>query len=145
MADLGFRPDARLFFSNHHLSHAFPSLFFTDWEEALLYTADGSGDQVYYSHYLFQDGKLANLYGDDRWLGRAYPSGSLGLAYGSVTEALGWKINRHEGKLTGLSAYGEPALLPEMLRHFGISADGRIETDFPDHVALVWGFWCQVI
>ena len=59
MADLGLRPDARLFFSNDHLSHALPSLFFTDWEEALLYTADGSGDQVYYSHYLFQDGKLA--------------------------------------------------------------------------------------
>jgi carbamoyltransferase len=136
LADLGLRPDAHLFFSNPHLSHALPSLFFTDWEDALLYTADGSGDQVYYSHYLFQGGELANLYGDDRWLGRAHPSGSLGLAYGSVTEALGWKINRHEGKLTGLSAHGEPTLLPEMLRHFSISADGRIEMDFPDHAAL---------
>lgn len=136
LADLGLRRDVRLFFSNHHLSHALPSLFFTDWEEALLYTADGSGDQVYYSHYLFRDGELTNLYGDDRWLGRSHPSGSLGLAYGAVTGALGWKINRHEGKLTGLSAYGEPTLLPEMLRHFSISLDGRIEMDFPDRGAL---------
>jgi len=136
LADLGLRADARLFFSNHHFSHALPSLFFTDWEEGLLYTADGSGDQVYYSHNLFQGGKLTNLYGDDRWLGRAHPSASLGLAYGFVTEALGFRMNRHEGKLTGLAAYGEPTLLPEMQRHFSISEDGRIEMDLADDRAL---------
>lgn len=140
LADLGLRPDARLFFSNHHFSHALPSLFFTDWEAALLYTADGSGDQVYYSHNLLRDGTLTNLYGDDRWLGRARPSGSLGLAYGYVTEALGFRMNRHEGKLTGLAAYGEPTLLPEMQRHFSISPDGLIEMDFADDLALRDGF-----
>jgi carbamoyltransferase len=143
LADLGLRPDTRLYFSNHHFSHALPSLFFTDWDEALLYTADGSGDQVYYSHNLFQGGALTNLYGDDRWLGRAHPSGSLGLAYGFVTEALGFQMNRHEGKLTGLAAYGEPSLLPEMQRHFSISPDGRIEMDFADDRALRDG--CRVL
>lgn len=136
LGDLGLRPDARLFFANHHFAHALPSLFFTDWEEALLYTADGSGDQVYYSHNLFRDGTLTNLYGDDRWLGRAHPSGSLGLAYGFVTEALGFRMNRHEGKLTGLAAYGEPTLLAEMQRHFRVSDDGRIEMDFANDRAL---------
>jgi carbamoyltransferase len=136
LADLGLRPDTRIFFSNHHFSHALPSLFFTDWDEALLYTADGSGDQVYYSHNLFQSGTLTNLYGDDRWLGRAHPSGSLGLAYGFVTEALGFRMNRHEGKLTGLAAYGEATLLPRMQRHFSILEDGRIEMDFADDRAL---------
>ncbi len=136
LGDLGLRPDTRLYFSNHHFSHALPSLFFTDWDEALLYTADGSGDQVYYSHNLFQGGALTNLYGDDRWLGRAHPSGSLGLAYGFVTEALGFRMNRHEGKLTGLAAYGEPTLLPEMQRHFSIAPDGRIEMDLPNDRAL---------
>jgi carbamoyltransferase len=136
LADLGLRADTRIFFSNHHFAHALPSLFFTDWEEALLYTADGSGDQVYYSHNLFRDGALTNLYGDDRWLGRAHPSGSLGLAYGFVTEALGFRMNRHEGKLTGLAAYGEPTLLPVMQRHFTVSADGRIEMDLANDGAL---------
>ena len=46
---------------------------------------------------------------------------------------MGWKINRHEGKLTGLAAYGEPTLLPDMIRHYRISADGRIRMDFADH------------
>jgi carbamoyltransferase len=136
LADLGLRADTRLFFTNHHFCHALPSLFFTDWDNALLYTADGSGDHVYYSHYLMQDGKLTNLYGDDRWLRENDGSGSLGLAYGCFTEALGWKINRHEGKLTGLAAYGEPTLFPEMLHHYRISEDGRITMDFADHAAM---------
>ena len=136
LADLGLRPETRLFFTNHHFRHALPSLFFTDWENALLYTADGSGDHVYYSHYLMQDGKLVNLYGDDRWLRENDGSGSLGLAYGCFTEALGWKINRHEGKLTGLAAYGEPTLFVEMLRHYRISDDGCITMDFADHAAM---------
>jgi carbamoyltransferase len=135
-ADLGLRRDARVFFSNHHFTHALPSLFFTDWEEALAYTADGVGDQVYYSHYLLKDDRLANLYGDDRWLCQADATGSLGLAYGCVTEALGWKINRHEGKLTGLAAYGEPTLFAEMLRHYRVDDGGRITMDFPDHRAM---------
>jgi carbamoyltransferase len=133
LAELELRPQTRVIFSNHHFTHALPSLFFTDWEEALLYTADGVGDQVYYSHYLLQNGALTNLYGDDRWLCQSDDAGSLGLAYGCVTEALGWKINRHEGKLTGLAAYGQPTLLPEMLKHYRVGDDGRIMMDFADH------------
>ena len=135
-ADLGLRPDARVFFSNHHFTHALPSLFFTDWDDALLYTADGVGDQVYYSHNLLRGGRLANLYGDDRWLCESDAAGSLGLAYGTFTEALGWKVNRHEGKLTGLAAYGEPTLLPEMIKHYRIGEEGRITMDFADHRAM---------
>jgi carbamoyltransferase len=135
-ADLGLRPGTRVFFTNHHFSHALPALFFTDWDDALIYTADGAGDQVCYSHNLLRDGVLTNLYGDDRWLGRKQAEGSLGFAYGFVTEALGWKMSRHEGKLTGLAAYGEPTLLAQMQRHFRVTDDARIEMDFPDNEAL---------
>ena len=132
-ADLGLRPGSRVFFSNHHFSHALPALFFTDWDDALIYTADGQGDRVSYSHNLFRDGALTNLYGDDRWLGQP-KGGSMGFAYGFVT--LGWKMARHEGKLTGLAAHGEPTLLSEMKRHFSVTDDARIEMDFPDDAAL---------
>jgi carbamoyltransferase len=135
LADLGLRPGTRLFFSNHHFSHALPALFFTDWDDALLYTADGAGDQVSYSQNVFRDGTLTNLYGDDRWLGRR-ADGSLALAYGFVTEGLGWKMARHEGKLTGLAGFGEPTLLPEMARHFRITEDACIEMDFTDWETL---------
>jgi carbamoyltransferase len=138
VTDLGLRPTARVFFSNHHFSHALPALFFTDWDDALIYTADGAGDQVAYSHNLLRDGTLTNLYGDDRWLRRKHfdRGGSLGLAYGFVTEALGWRMARHEGKLTGLAAHGEPTLLPEMQRHFSVNDDAVVLMDFPDHAAM---------
>jgi carbamoyltransferase len=135
LADLGLRPDTRFFFSNHHFSHALPALFFTEWDEALIYTADGAGDQVSYSQNLLRNRVLTNLYGDDRWLGRS-ADGSLGLTYGFATEGLGWKFGRHEGKLTGLAAFGEPTLLPEMQRHFRLTEDAQIEMDLPDWETL---------
>src|ERR1700740_2949809 len=38
--DLGFGDRTKVFFHNHHLAHALPALFYTDWEDALLVTAD---------------------------------------------------------------------------------------------------------
>ena len=63
VASLGLRPGTPIFFTNHHFSHALPALFFTDWDDALLFTADAGGDPVFYSHNLFRDGRLTNLYG----------------------------------------------------------------------------------
>jgi carbamoyltransferase len=53
-----------------------------------------------------------------------------------VTQALGFRMNRHEGKLTGLAAYGEPTRLAAMQSHFTIADDGRIDMDFADDAAL---------
>lgn len=135
-AALGLRPDCRLYFANHHNSHALASLFFTDWEDALLYTADGGGDEVQYSHRLLRGGALETFYGDDRWLKGPTRIDSLGLAYGYATAALGFKMLRHEGKLTGLAAYGEPSLLPAMAAHFRVDEDGQIHSDYSDYKAM---------
>ena len=91
LADLGLRPRCADVLLEPPFQPRPAGLFFTDWDEALLYTADGAATRVYYSHYLFRDGTLTNLYGDDRWLGRQRAVGSLGLAYSFVTEALGWR------------------------------------------------------
>ncbi|MBM3483765.1 MAG: hypothetical protein FJX66_10740, partial [Alphaproteobacteria bacterium] len=108
LAEHGFRADCALRFFNHHLAHALPTLFHTDWSEALLYTADGGGDNVQYSHRVFRAGRIETLYGGDEELLRPLRIDSVGLAYGYATQALGFRINRHEGKLTGLAAYGKP-------------------------------------
>src|SRR5262249_42574725 len=68
LAEQGFRPDTRLHFANHHEAHALPALFYTDWDHALVYTADGEGDNVCYSVRSLRDGRLDCHYGDDRWL-----------------------------------------------------------------------------
>ena len=136
LADRGFRAEARLGFANHHLSHALPALFFTDWDEALLYTGDGGGDNVQYSHHLFREGRLESLYGDDRYLFKPRRVDSLGMAYGYATQALGYRINRHEGKLTGLAAYGEPTLFEDLARPFSVDDEGQIHGAFADYAAL---------
>src|SRR5262245_1685892 len=39
LAENAFRPDALVHFANHHAAHALTALFYTDWDDALLYTA----------------------------------------------------------------------------------------------------------
>jgi carbamoyltransferase len=135
-ADLGFRPDVPVYFCNHHFAHALPALFFTDWDDAFLYTADGYGDNVHYSARRLAEGRLTTLFGDDRELLLPRRVDSLGMAYGLATAALGFRMLRHEGKLTGLAAYGQPAVYDEMARHFRVDDAGRIEGDYPDYHAM---------
>lgn len=126
----GLGPDKQLFFANHHLTHALPALFFTDWDNALLYTADAVGDNVNYSHHVFKNGELRTLFGDDRWLLKPYRTDSLARGYANVTEALGFIPNRHEGKVTGLAAFGKPVLADAFKAHFFFDDDGLINSDF---------------
>ena len=67
-------------FFNHHLAHALPTLFHTDWDDALLYTADGGGDHVQYSMRAFRGGRIETWYGGDEELARPLRIDSLGLA-----------------------------------------------------------------
>jgi carbamoyltransferase len=46
LSENGFEPGTPIAFINHHEAHALPTLFYTDWDNALLYTADGIGDNV---------------------------------------------------------------------------------------------------
>lgn len=108
LRDYNFGANSVVDFYNHHYAHALPTLFHTNWSDALLYTADGGGDNIQYSHHIYKDGSLHTLYGSDADLLKPLRIDSLGLAYGYATQALGYRINRHEGKLTGLAAYGHP-------------------------------------
>lgn len=128
----GLPAKTNVFFANHHCAHALPSLFFTDWDDALLYTADGAGDNVNYSHRVFKDGKLETLFGDDRWLHQPYRIDSLARAYANVTEALGFRPLHHEGKVTGLAAYGKPTLEQAFAAHFSVDENGLFTSDFPN-------------
>jgi len=136
LADFGFRETTQMAFYNHHLAHALPTLFHSDWQDGLLYTSDGGGDNVQYSQRIFRDGALRSLYGGDECFAVPARIDSLGLAYGYATQALGWRINRHEGKLTGLAALGEPAAAEEIAAHFTVNAEGQIRSDFATNPEL---------
>jgi carbamoyltransferase len=126
----GLTGASAIHFYDHHEAHALPALFYTDWDDALVVTADGAGDNVNYSHRHFANGTLTTLYGGkDSWH-TLLPPDSLARLYYAVTETLGFRPNRHEGKITGLAAMGEPILYDRIAPHFQVDEAGRIRTDF---------------
>ena len=76
----GFRDDAHFYFYNHHESHALAPLFFTQWDRALIVTADGGGDTVSYSHRHFADGTITTIYGGEECSLTRRPIDSFGGA-----------------------------------------------------------------
>jgi len=133
----GFRDDAKVFFYNHHESHALAALFHTDWEDALLVTADAGGDTVNYSHRHFANGALKTIYGGEECLLTPLPIDSIAYAYMAMTAALGFTPLRHEGKLTGLASYGQPILADKIAARFSVNDSGRIFSDFRDYPEMV--------
>ena len=134
--DCGLRDDASVHFYNHHLAHALPALFYTEWDDALLVTSDGGGDTVNHSHRHFANGEIKTIYGGDECLTTPPPIDSIGQAYAAATRALGFRDNRHEGKLTGLSAMGSPIYAERIAKHFHVDQTGRLHSDFRNNRAM---------
>ena len=127
---------AEIYFYNHHAAHGLPGYFFSEFDDALIYTADGIGDNISYSVSHAQRGDIEVLSGGDATLIDKYKVNSVGLLYCYFTDALGFIWNRHEGKVTGLSAFGKPVAAAEILSHFSVDARGEISSDFAEYTAM---------
>lgn len=121
---------AKVHFFNHHYAHALPAYFFSQFDDALIYTADGVGDNISYSASVARNGAIDIVEGGDAALMAPYQANSVGVLYSCFTNALGFIWNRHEGKVTGLAAFGKPLATPEIMQHFSVDAQGRISSDF---------------
>ncbi len=127
---------ADVFFYNHHAAHGLPGYFFSEFPDALIYTADGIGDNVSYSVTAARGGALEVLSGGDEALLHPFRVNSVGLLYCYFTNSLGFIWNRHEGKVTGLAGFGKPTATADIMRHFSVDADGEISSDFPSYPAM---------
>jgi len=92
----------------HHDSHAANAYFTSGFDEALIVTLDGYGSGLAGSVAIGRGGRIERVHGVE------FPH-SLGTFYESVTSGLGFKPSRHEGKIVGLAAYGDPAILRDVL------------------------------
>lgn len=109
---------------DHHRSHAANAFYGSGYDRALIVTLDGYGTGQAGSVSLGENGKITLLNKID------YPH-SLGLMYEQVTSALGFKPSRHEGKIVGLAAYGDPSRLgPYILSTLAIK-EGKFKFDSP--------------
>jgi carbamoyltransferase len=101
----------------HHLSHAANAYYTSGFDQALIVTLDGYGSGLAGSISTGRDGKIERIHGLE------YPH-SLGTFYETVTSALGFTPSRHEGKIVGLAAYGDPEVLGDILRRRFVHANG---------------------
>ena len=89
---------------NHHTAHALSTFGFYGIPMRNYYTITSDG---------FGDGLSAQIKYGATTLSTVTLVNSIGLVYQFVTGALGFKELKHEGKITGLAAFGEPIYLLE--------------------------------
>ena len=121
--DKNFSDDKKLFFSEHHLSHAASAFYPSPFDEAIILTADGVGE---WATTTVAIGKKNNL----QIKKEIHFPHSLGLLYSAFTYYTGFKVNSGEYKLMGLAPYGIPKykdLILDNLIH--VKRDGTFRLD----------------
>ena len=91
----------KVYYLDHHEAHARSAIITQRKKNGYILTCDGKGGFTSSSIWYFNKKKL-------KCLSRNTSFNSLGYLYGNVTIGLGYQAERHEGKLTGLSARGKP-------------------------------------
>lgn len=91
----------RLYFPEHHLSHAASAFYPSPFEEAAILTVDGVGEWTTTSIARGSGNSLTTLK-------EIHFPHSLGLLYSAFTAYCGFKVNSGEYKLMGLAPYGNP-------------------------------------
>ena len=145
LAGEGFRANAQFHLVDHHLSHAAAAAFYSGFPECAVITMDGEGDlDMHYTAGVYRDGRITTLHVGDT------PGNSPGYFYMDITELLGFRPLRHEGKVLGLAAFGDPApLMPAFRKAMRLSADGLgFDSDFagkPDALDQRKAYLAEVI
>jgi carbamoyltransferase len=91
----------KIFFSEHHMSHAASAFYPSPFEEAIVLTADGVGEWATTTAAVGKGNKL-------KIIKEIHFPHSIGLLYSAFTFFTGFKVNSGEYKLMGLAPYGKP-------------------------------------
>tara|TARA_B100000686_G_C16735893_1_gene943557 strand:- start:53 stop:1894 length:1842 start_codon:yes stop_codon:yes gene_type:complete len=119
--DNKFNDENKIYFSEHHLSHAASAFYPSPYEEAIVLTADGVGE---WATTTVAIGRKNNL----EILKEIHFPHSLGLLYSAFTYFVGFKVNSGEYKLMGLAPYGEPKFKNLILKNLiDIKDDGSFK------------------
>jgi len=94
--------NGKIFFTEHHQSHAASAFFASPFKEAAIITVDGVGEWSTISIHYGKDNEIKTLK-------ETYFPNSLGLLYSTITAYLGFKVLSDEYKVMGLAAYGKPS------------------------------------
>jgi carbamoyltransferase len=124
---LGF--EGRIWFGDHHRSHAASAYYFSGFDSAAILCVDAVGEWASTSFALGRGAGIATLEEVE------FPH-SLGMLYSAMTSYLGFEVNEGEYKVMGLAPYGSPTYLDEVRRL--VVSDGadrpgfRLQLDYFD-------------
>lgn len=105
---------------DHHLSHIASAFYPSGYSEAIVISQDGRGDFLSGSVYKANASGLQLVY-------KQSASSSLAQLYAGVTMFLGFTPLKHEGKITGLAAFGKPnELTQKIVNLFEIKETGEL-------------------
>ena len=121
--DSNFKDDSKIFFSDHHLSHAASAFYPSPFEKAIVLTADGVGEWAT-TTVAIGNGNNLEIKKEIH-----FPH-SLGLLYSAFTYYTGFKVNSGEYKLMGLAPYGKPIYSDKIINNLiDIKEDGTFRLD----------------
>jgi carbamoyltransferase len=115
--------EAKLMFSEHHLSHAASAFYPSPFTEAAVLTMDGVGE---FTTTSLAVGSPEGL----KIIKELHFPNSLGLLYSAFTYYTGFRVNSGEYKLMGLAPYGEPKYVDRILEKLvDVKPDGTFRLD----------------
>jgi len=121
--DDNFNDNKKIYFSDHHLSHAASAFFPSPFEEAIVLTADGVGEWATTTVAIGKGNSLEIKK-------EIHFPHSLGLLYSAFTYYTGFKVNSGEYKLMGLAPYGTPIYEDKIKNNLiNIKEDGSFHLD----------------
>jgi carbamoyltransferase len=121
--DENFNDIKKIFFSDHHLSHAASAFFPSPFEEAIVLTADAVGEWATTTVAIGRKNKLEIKK-------EIHFPHSIGLLYSAFTYYTGFKVNSGEYKLMGLAPYGKPIYEDKILKNLiDVKEDGSFRLD----------------
>jgi len=120
--DQNFNNEEKIYFSDHHLSHAASAFFPSPFEDAIVLTADGVGEWATTTVAVGSNNKLEIKK-------EIHFPHSLGLLYSAFTYYVGFKVNSGEYKLMGLAPYGKPIFMDNIYKLIDIKEDGTFRLD----------------
>jgi len=113
----------RVFFPEHHESHAASAFFPSPFEEAAILTLDGVGEWATASFGVGRGNRIQLTH-------EMHFPHSLGLLYSAFTYFTGFRVNSGEYKLMGLAPYGEPKYVDLILdKLIDLKQDGSFRMD----------------
>ena len=116
-------PVSKIHYVEHHLCHAASAFFVSPFDEAAIFSYDGVGE---WTTTLYGVGKGNQM----EKCGEVFFPHSLGDFYTMMTEFLGFHHSGGEGKIMGLSSYGDASKYYNKLRPLiQILGDGQYRLD----------------